>query len=453
MENIDDLMRQKFDTDDPGARFEFQEEYWEQAQAMLEADEQRRKRRFLWWWLSPGCLLTVGGLLLAVGGWFWYATTNGSVNTARKTEGIAFPDAKNGVIASGAAASISTQSTDKHLSATTASMNPPESLPENHPIIEKRTAKRAGSFQKQTSRSMTGALGDQKQSALASANQTGRSGEEASFRPEPSTSIDKNLQPITQEGESPHSESVANRPLPLALLPLDYQMLDWPQPLPELRPAIPEKQAIQPRHERAFSWAAGGAASFLPSTSAGWLGASVGVTGEYRLSQRWRVMAGAGWRCLPLESAKDSASTPSQTTQQLRYSFGFTSDVWSLEIRRVHIMECPIGLRWRWRSFTSEAGAIPSRLMGVRAHLVHTQSSSLDLAETTRQRIWTDPKPYRKIWISPFAGGAWESGHLQIAVRAVLLPNDILTPADVRKETSHKSGWLPCIETGLRWKF
>jgi len=452
MENIDDLMRQKFDTDDPGARFEFQEEYWEQAQAMLEADEQRRKRRFLWWWLSPGCLLTAGGLLLAVGGWWWYAA-NGSVNTARKKEGIGFPDAKNSVIASGATESVSAQSTDKHLSATTESMRPQASLPARPPIIEKHTASNAEIFKKHTSSAMSGALSAPKQSTVASVNQAGRSGEEASFHPEPSTSIDKNFQPSSQEGEAPHSESVANRPLPLALLPVDYQMLDWARPLPELRPAIPEKQAIQPRHERAFSWAAGGAASFLPSTSAGWLGASVGVTGEYRLSQRWRVMAGAGWRCLPLESAKDSANAPSKTTQQLRYSFGFTSDVWSLDIRRVHIMECPIGLRWHWRSFTSETGAIPSRLMGVRAHLVHTQSSSLDQAETTRQLIWTDPKPYRKIWISPFAGGAWESGHLQIAVRAVLLPNDILTPADVRKETSHKSGWLPCIETGLRWKF
>ncbi len=71
-ENLDDLMRKKFDTDDPGARFEFREEYWEQAQAMLEADERKRKRRFLWWWwLGAGCLL------LAVGGWFGYAHSGG----------------------------------------------------------------------------------------------------------------------------------------------------------------------------------------------------------------------------------------------------------------------------------------------------------------------------------------------------------------------------------------
>ena len=45
MENIDELMRQKFDSEDHGERFEFQEEYWEQAQVMLEQEEARRRRR------------------------------------------------------------------------------------------------------------------------------------------------------------------------------------------------------------------------------------------------------------------------------------------------------------------------------------------------------------------------------------------------------------------------
>lgn len=64
MENIDDLMRQKFDSDEPEARFEFQEEYWEQAMALLEQDEARRRRK--WWWLLLPLLL-----LLVIGSGIW----------------------------------------------------------------------------------------------------------------------------------------------------------------------------------------------------------------------------------------------------------------------------------------------------------------------------------------------------------------------------------------------
>jgi len=56
MENIDDFMRQKFDSDDPGERFEFREEYWEQAQALLEKEEDKRRRRF---WLIIGLVLAM----------------------------------------------------------------------------------------------------------------------------------------------------------------------------------------------------------------------------------------------------------------------------------------------------------------------------------------------------------------------------------------------------------
>ena len=67
MENIDDFMQRKFDSDDPAERFPFREEYWEQAQALIEADEQRRRkrRRFLFWWFSGAALIGVGAL------WLW----------------------------------------------------------------------------------------------------------------------------------------------------------------------------------------------------------------------------------------------------------------------------------------------------------------------------------------------------------------------------------------------
>ena len=60
-------MRQKFDSDDPGERFEFQEEFWEQAQVLLEQEEKRRRGAF---WLFFGLAVAVG--LLA---WFLLSTS------------------------------------------------------------------------------------------------------------------------------------------------------------------------------------------------------------------------------------------------------------------------------------------------------------------------------------------------------------------------------------------
>ncbi len=67
MENIDELMRVKFESDNPADRFEFREEYWEQAQALLEAEEARRRKRRRWllWW----CFFAVA--LIGAGVCFW----------------------------------------------------------------------------------------------------------------------------------------------------------------------------------------------------------------------------------------------------------------------------------------------------------------------------------------------------------------------------------------------
>jgi Outer membrane protein beta-barrel domain len=61
MENLDDMFKQSLAQDDPAARFDFREEYWQQAVQLLEADERRRKRRMIFWWASAA----VGVVLLA----------------------------------------------------------------------------------------------------------------------------------------------------------------------------------------------------------------------------------------------------------------------------------------------------------------------------------------------------------------------------------------------------
>lgn len=63
MDNIDDLMRKKFDSDQAKERFEFQEEFWEQAQALLEQEETHRRKRG-WWWMRWALALGLALLLI-----------------------------------------------------------------------------------------------------------------------------------------------------------------------------------------------------------------------------------------------------------------------------------------------------------------------------------------------------------------------------------------------------
>ena len=65
MENIDELMRQKFNSEDPGERFEFQEEFWEQAQVLLEQEEQRRRRKIWLFLIFALCFVLLLWLLLS----------------------------------------------------------------------------------------------------------------------------------------------------------------------------------------------------------------------------------------------------------------------------------------------------------------------------------------------------------------------------------------------------
>jgi hypothetical protein len=68
MEEFDDMLQRTFANDSPENRFEFREEYWLQAAALIEADE-RRRRRVAWWWrmgIGVGLVLLLGG-----GVWCW----------------------------------------------------------------------------------------------------------------------------------------------------------------------------------------------------------------------------------------------------------------------------------------------------------------------------------------------------------------------------------------------
>jgi cytoskeletal protein RodZ len=88
MENLDDLMRKKFNTAEEAGRYEFQEQYWDQARALIEADERKRKRRrmLLWWWFGGIFILSMAGIYGVINSKKVEHASAKTTNTGRYTE-------------------------------------------------------------------------------------------------------------------------------------------------------------------------------------------------------------------------------------------------------------------------------------------------------------------------------------------------------------------------------
>jgi len=503
-ENLDDLMRQKFDTDDPGARFDFQEEYWEQARALLEADERKRKRRFLWWWwLGAGCLC-VGAAL-----WFW---PDGSSQ-------------QEGVVPSGqvlektdSAGSEKTQ-TDKelglknnHNDTHTAQSGKAEKTDSGAPDGAATTShettvtgqgnatakgrnqgkngaaagktapqpsagfgeKRSGS---QTPKSGTAPSASAPTQALVNPSdpRTGRSDrvpgntpvgtEQVSAAKTESTqtsgdgtaesaSVDASIEQAAEQKSVAEQRQVQSVP---PIQPIDFQ---WPVLLPYVQ-FLPQKDPIEqcpvftePFREPRLSIGLGASGlAFFPKNQAAQWGGAAGVFADYRLSRSLSLTVGAAWRYIPLDGiVADSAYEP-QVTEQLRYSFGFERVRTSLRPAGLHALEVPVALRWHSGVWYLEGGAALSRLLGVRADWVERRSASLQLEPPVRETsrmVWSDTQLYRRTWISPMLGAGWQRGRWSATLRTVWLPADIAPPG-IPDEPRAK-GWKAGAELGLRWR-
>lgn len=499
-ENLDDLMRQKFDTDDPGARFEFQEEYWEQARALLEADERKRKRRLLWWWwLGAGCLCL--GVVL----WFWPDSSrqrdkvpSGQVlektdsASSEKTQTDKELGLKNNNTDTHTAQSDKAEKTygDTPNAAPNTSdettgtrRNNGTSGGENRRKIGtpagKATPQPSAGFGEKRSGSQTPKSGT---SPIASAptqgpvnlpdpntvrserisgnNPVGTEQVSAANAQSAQTSGGAAVEFASENAEAAEQKSVAEQRWVQSVPPIQPIDFQWPVLLPYV-PFLPQKDPVErcpvftePFREPRLSIGLGasGLAFFPKNQTAKWGGAA-GVFADYRLSRSLSLTAGAAWRYIPLDGiVADSAYEP-QVSEQLRYSFGFERVRTSLRPAGLHTLEIPVALRWHSGVWHLEGGATLSRLLGVRADWVERRSASLQLEPPVRETsrmVWSGTQPYRRIWLSPVLGAGWQRGRWSVMARTVLLPANVVPPS-IPDEPRAK-GWKVGAELGLRWR-
>lgn len=489
MENIDDFMRQKFnnDPDAPGARFEFREEYWEQAQALIEADEARRRkrRRRLLWWLFAGLLAGV------VGGYGIRQSDlhqkNGANNPEQQITG-ARTDRGNPAQAGGAAGmtgpenSGSTETGVSKSGVSPAKQGLSDDQNDRMQNIDNQNIKSKKGIGEGTSPAAIAVSPRDRNIPLkennirqapalraasesnkpeqqdAGVDQTYRKGNAAETRREktaPSTAnnttsgADSSQTGVNGVAPAEQAElSLENfSPIPtlLRLLnPLPRKPdISTPQPAPDI---------IRPVHDPRFSFGIQASASwYQPSPDKRWLGGTGGVFARYRLRADWSLSAGAQWRFLP----GDWSGSDSLSSEQVRYSFGYERDDWKLENRGLHFIEIPLGIGWKHRNLRLEGGLAPAMLLGVQANLIrrHLESLQSDAhadGVVEKNRIWTDKAPYRAFYTAGFVGAEWQiTRHWGISARGFYRPANLLKPTDVDKPGGGQ-WWL---DTGLSWRF
>ena len=497
MENLDDFMRKKFDTDDPVERFEFREEYWEQAQALLEAEEQRRRKRRRWliWWIFAGFVVAVVSWQLAVGNWQLavgsrqengsreYSETDGQSSRQEQhssdgATGQTFArddiQAQGGDTASSfvsekkmpGADSVFLKNNGKQGFGTNEGAAGKNGAPEQNtglpktienqgfgtpekntgasPSNGRRTQKGNNSpVEKRPARPQDGITPSQNTPAPPASKSRTQAEQVGKILPTTGTQIveTSDNQPDSAKIFSNAFDDFSILPTLLALLALPTRDLDRPIATPFVRPIIPV-------HERKFSFSLAVSGTVSQTSPDGKrTGGTGGLAAEYRFKPNWSLGLGAQYRFL---QGDWSESVDSNESTQLRYSFGYQLDEWNLKSKALHFVEIPVLVRRQLGAFNVEGGAATGFLLGVKAQVTQQHSESLKEDTETQSSIWADKSPYRPVYVAPFLGAEWQSTkHLGLSLRAHYRPGSLLKPSDA----SPDGGGLWWLDAGLRWHF
>lgn len=450
MENkdrLDEFLQRKFAADDPGQRFAFREEYWQQAEALIEAAERRKRRRglFWWWWLTGGA----GALLLA-----WALLGNGWNGFRRPA-------------AAAPAVPVTTEGRkSQHTEAAPpapGSESPKETAVQNANPVRRPgggTSSYAGQLPKsEVKKTVKGAAVSALRPAPYSPANAPDVRSTAYLPAEPVAGLfsspgSEAVMPVA--GQSPVEANVPEStpapdmqtaltvfksgevPADLTLLPVSIAPMDrHPAPFiaPEFAPAPADEKMI-PR--RRWTWQLGVVASV--SATYGDLnkkdfGPGLGLTAGLTLGDSpFSLNADVFWRARRTltDNVYDEESTD-------RYSFGYIRDIRIRKASEAQWLEIPLSLQYRRRQFGAELGLMPVQLLALRGEERLFRQSTLQPAEVLVESrgVKLDNKNYPETGLSLFGGLEYRPvSRLGLGLRVHVQPGRpwrVLEPGDVRQ--------------------
>lgn len=463
-------MQRKFNSDDPVERFPFQEAYWEQAQALIEADEQRRRKRrriLFWWWFS-------GALLLGAGALYFWPAQGGSANlpVAGQTTVVApsVSPATPGRLET--AGSDGTGSTEKQ--AISANVTPENienrsnTLEKGHSASGNQAEQLAGAEKNKNKPNSRNAAGRNQNTTVTNKTQnpslsTGQNTPNPNDNSLPVASVaEQNVAQKPERTPAGTPVNAATNPAPGTDIPTAEKMammqaLELPF-LPAkrsgrvllLKKMSPKAvvQEIKPVHDRRGRWVAGAAAS---TWKAGW-GYSFGVSRRFAIDETWSWSGGLAARYIPLTApSQPEPDSSDNITVQYRYSFGLERTESRRTPKSLFNLEMPIALHWQRGPFGLSAGVSPGLVLAARNKVVQTRETTLggleNLGESTERGNLSG---FRSGYFSAFATAEWWAlPRLGLAVQGNYRPGSMLKP--MPEVVHEKDFWY--FDLGLRWKF
>ncbi len=376
MEHFDDMLRNTMANDYPDQRFEFREEYWLQAQALIESYERKRRRRVIFW-TTITTLVVAGGVLL-----YFYGPVQTPVREAEPASLPAVPSPNTPaanpdapaesspvvpVISSpastspmadashtqaentGSGAVITAQKeTDQKNSKDYRFERNHEPIAENnHPI----PAIPEGSSQETALQHRTDAPGITTEVAQQSTT----------------TSLQSS---VTSVPAKPHYSSE----LPVITSPgtINFVKSTGETPVPVLAVSVPEQKPVltgasmtkvnKSRHLHIGVVATAGTYSGVFQKEQPTIG--LGLTSRFALNDFWSVNADLNWKRWKGEApATATALLPQQQldgvyTQDVvrTYSFGYAQTRTSISLKAIHFVELPVYVERRFHQLAVEAG-------------------------------------------------------------------------------------------------
>ena len=412
---LDELMRQKLNGEDPAERFPFQEAYWEEAKLLLEAGEAKRRRwarfkKYLLWGVLGGCCW------IAVSVPFWKSNDNlyeknerilpgsNGAKQGRDSEGV---NALNGFGPSAATAG-DTAAQIMHMKALhgNAAGAPPqgsgttakEGFRETTGNSARRVASRAAKprFYRGISQNLF-----LKETTPLPLN----------YATEPRAEV-PNALPVVQDTAASLLQFTRATPLQtkdtiaqqLNGLPLsEWQRLEVKplQPSASARTRVAQATVSDIEYE----WSLG-VVSYAEAPKGRPFGASAAFSSLLSLGKRkqWAIGVGLQWRYRPVES-----DVLSQTFVQGRFGFGYTFDQWQRRHRSTHSADLTFWVRRRWRRGWLEAGAAPSLIWLVRDRSELIRQDLLQGRASLGQYQYDNGSKFdfRTLQFNTFVGASW----------------------------------------------
>lgn len=415
---LDELMRQKLNGEDPAERFPFQEAYWEEAKLLLEAGEAKRRRwgrfkKYLLWGILGGCCW------IAVSVPFWKSNHN----LHKKNERILpVPNgAKQGTDSQGVNALNGFDPSAAATGDTAAQIMRMKAL---HEHADGAPPQGSGATAKEGLHATIGNSPERAASSAAkprfyrgkSQNLSLKKAKPLPFNyatepqmeaPNALTVQDTTRSSLLQFANATPLQTKDTIAQQLNSLPLgEWQRLAVKplQPSPTARIRVAHATASDIEYE----WSLG-VVSYSEAPKGRPFGASAAFSSLLSLGKRkqWAIGVGLQWRYRPVES--DVLST---TFVQGRFGFGYTFDQWQRRHRSTHSADLTFLVRRRWQRGWLEVGAAPSLIWLVRDRSELIRQDLLQGRASLGQYQYDNGSKFdfRTLQFNTFVGASWALG-------------------------------------------